>query len=131
MSRFAWAHAHETLIWASRGRGARHTFNYDLINSPDPGAQVGSVWRTPTVLRREKRMDHHPPTQKPLRLVRHALLASTREGYLVFDPFSGSGTTAVATKGVGALLRGGGAGGGVRPARRSADRGHGEGRPSA
>jgi site-specific DNA-methyltransferase (adenine-specific) len=33
-----------------------------------------------------------------LRLVRRALLASTREGDLVFDPFSGSGTTAVASK---------------------------------
>ena len=38
------------------------------------------------------------PTQKPLRLVRRALLASTREGDLVFDPFTGSETTAVAAK---------------------------------
>ncbi len=29
-------HAHETIVWASRGRGARHTFNYDLVNSPRP-----------------------------------------------------------------------------------------------
>jgi site-specific DNA-methyltransferase (adenine-specific) len=98
-------HAHETLIWASRGRGARHTFNYDLINSPDPGAQMGSVWRIPTVPKREKRMGHHP-TQKPLRLVRRALLASTREGDLVFDPFSGSGTTAVAAKELGRFFVG-------------------------
>src|SRR5215217_6470873 len=33
----AFTHAHETLIWASKGREARHTFNYDLINSPNPG----------------------------------------------------------------------------------------------
>jgi site-specific DNA-methyltransferase (adenine-specific) len=38
------------------------------------------------------------PTQKPLRVVRRALLASTLEGDLVFDPFCGSGTTAVAAK---------------------------------
>ena len=31
-------------------------------------------------------------------LVRRALLASTKEGDLVFDPFCGSGTTAVAAK---------------------------------
>ena len=104
-SQLAWAHAHETLIWASRDRGARHTFNYDLINSPDPGAQMGSVWRISTVPKREKRMGHHP-TQKPLRLVRRALLASTREGDLVFDPFSGSGTTAVAAKELGRLFVG-------------------------
>ena len=30
--------------------------------------------------------------------MRRALLASTREGNLVFDPFAGSGTTAVAAK---------------------------------
>lgn len=93
----AFTHAHETLIWASRGRAARHTFNYELINSPNPGAQVSSVWRIPAVPRGEKAHGYHP-TQKPLRLVRRALLASTREGDLVFDPFTGSGTTAVAAK---------------------------------
>jgi site-specific DNA-methyltransferase (adenine-specific) len=93
----AFTHAHETLLWASKGRGARHTFNYDLINSPNPTTQVSSVWRIPTVPRSEKRMGYHP-TQKPLRLVRRALLASTREGELVFDPFCGSGTTGVAAK---------------------------------
>ena len=93
----AFTHAHEDLIWASKGRGARHTFNYDLVNSPDPGAQVSSVWRIPAVPRQEKLHGYHP-TQKPLRLVRRALLASTREGGLIFDPFCGSGTTAVAAK---------------------------------
>lgn len=93
----AFTHAHETILWASKSRGARHTFNYDLINSPNPDAQVSSVWRIPTVPKREKRHGHHP-TQKPLRLVRRALLASSRESDLVFDPFCGSGTTAVAAK---------------------------------
>ena len=90
-------HSHETLLWASKGRGVRHTFNYDLINSPDPTGQVSSVWRIRTVPKAEKLHGYHP-TQKPLRLVRRVLLASTREGALVFDPFAGSGTTAVAAK---------------------------------
>ena len=97
MSQLAWAHAHETLLWASKGKGARHTFNYDLINSPNPTAQVSSVWRIPAVPKVEKLYGYHP-TQKPLRLLRRTLLASTREGELVFDPFTGSGTTAVAAK---------------------------------
>jgi site-specific DNA-methyltransferase (adenine-specific) len=50
-------------------------------------------------------MGRHP-TQKPLRLARRALLASTREGDLVFDPFSGSGTTAVAAKELGRFFVG-------------------------
>ncbi|MDP9454715.1 MAG: site-specific DNA-methyltransferase [Actinomycetota bacterium] len=105
MSQPAWAHAHETIIWASKGRGARHTFNYDLMNSPNSGAQVSSVWRIRTVPKGEKAHGYHP-TQKPLRLLRRALLASTDEGDLVFDPFSGSGTTAVAAKELGRFLWG-------------------------
>ena len=97
LSQLAWAHAHETLLWASKGRGAKHTFNYHLMNSPDPSAQVSSVWCIPAVPRREKTHGHHP-TQKPLRLIRRAILASTREGDLVFDPFCGSGTTGVGAK---------------------------------
>src|SRR5215207_9240393 len=99
----AFTHAHETLLWASKGKG--HTFNYDLINSPDPGSQVSSIWRIRTVPSSEKLYGHHP-TQKPLRLVRRALLASTQEGDLVFDPFCGSGTTAVAAKELGRFFVG-------------------------
>ena len=105
LPQLAWAHAHETLIWASKGKGARHTFNYDLINAPNPGSQMSSVWRIPTVPTSEKLHGHHP-TQKPLRLVRRALVASTREGDLVFDPFCGSGTTGVAAKELGRFFVG-------------------------
>jgi site-specific DNA-methyltransferase (adenine-specific) len=97
LSQLAWAHAHETLLWASKGSRSRYTFNYDLINSQDPSAQLSSVWHIPSVPRREKRNGYHP-TQKPLRLLRRALLASSREGDLVFDPFCGSGTSGVAAK---------------------------------
>ncbi len=97
LSQFAWTHAHETLIWASKSRSYRHTFNHDLINSRNPTAQVSSVWRIPAVPKVEKLHGYHP-TQKPLRLVRRALLACTKESELVFDPFSGSGATAVAAK---------------------------------
>ena len=91
----AFTHAHETLLWASKGKEARHTFNYDLISGL--GSQLSSVWRIPSVPKKEKLHGYHP-TQKPLRLVRRALLASTSEGDLVFDPFCGSGTTGVAAK---------------------------------
>jgi site-specific DNA-methyltransferase (adenine-specific) len=54
---------------------------------------------------REKSHGPHP-TQKPLRLVRRAVVASTREGDLVFDPFCGSGTTGVAAKELGRFFVG-------------------------
>ncbi len=99
----AFTHAHETLLWATKGKG--YTFNYDLINSLDPKSQMSSVWRIPAVPRREKLHGYHP-TQKPLRLLRRALVASTREGDLVFDPFCGSGTTGVAAKELGRFFVG-------------------------
>lgn len=43
--------------------------------------------------------DH--PTQKPEKLVAKAVLASSRPGDVVFDPFLGSGTTAVVSKKLG------------------------------
>ena len=78
----AFTHAHETLLWASKGSGARHTFNYDIINSRDPDAQISSVWRIPAAPSKEKLHGRHP-TQKPRRLLRRAVLASTAEGELV------------------------------------------------
>ena len=105
LPQLASTHAHETILWASKGEGARHTFNYDLINSKDPAAQVSSVWRIPAVPRREKLYGYHP-TQKPLRLVRRTLVASTHEGDLVLDPFCGSGTTGVAAKELGRFFVG-------------------------
>ncbi|HEU5459035.1 MAG TPA: site-specific DNA-methyltransferase [Pyrinomonadaceae bacterium] len=43
--------------------------------------------------------DH--PTQKPEKLLAKIVLASSREGELVFDPFNGSGTTTVVAKKLG------------------------------
>ncbi|WP_119066039.1 DNA-methyltransferase [Rubrobacter indicoceani] len=97
-------HSHELLVWAAKP-GARHTFESDAVSGAvnagvPPPAQVGTVWRIPHVPMEEKRHGRHP-TQKPLRLVRRALLATTRRDGLVFDPFSGSGTTAVAARELG------------------------------
>jgi site-specific DNA-methyltransferase (adenine-specific) len=105
LPQLASTHAHETLLWASKSKGARHTFNYDLINSPDPTSQLSSVWHIPAVPMREKTHGRHP-TQKPLRLLRRAVLASSVEGDFVFDPFCGSGTTGVAAKELGRFFVG-------------------------
>jgi site-specific DNA-methyltransferase (adenine-specific) len=81
LSQRACTHAEETLVWANRD--ARHIFNYDLINSSNPHSQMSTVWHNPIVPKNEKRLGYHP-TQKPLRLVSRALLASTGEGDLVW-----------------------------------------------
>ena len=55
------------------------------------------VWSGALTPHKEKIFGKHP-TQKPLYLLKKVLLASTREGDLVLDPFCGSGTTGVACK---------------------------------
>ncbi|MFM1768313.1 MAG: hypothetical protein RJA22_842 [Verrucomicrobiota bacterium] len=88
-------HATETLLWAARSSRSRHCFNYALMRQIAGGKQMKSVWRLPAPRPDEKRLGRHP-TQKPLALVERCLLAATREGALVLDPFLGSGTTALA-----------------------------------
>lgn len=46
---------------------------------------------------KDKRLYHHP-TVKPLSIIRTLVENSSKPGYLVLDPFMGSGTTAVACK---------------------------------
>jgi site-specific DNA-methyltransferase (adenine-specific) len=88
-------HATETIIWAARDKKSRHTFNYKLMKETNRGKQMKSVWEIKPPETWEKRFGKHP-TQKPIALLERILLASSREGDLVLDPFSGSGTTALA-----------------------------------
>ena len=95
--------SHETLLWASKDPGCRHTFNYDLVKNGDwpgdtlkrPNRQMRSVWSIPAPRPSEKQHGRHP-TQKPLGLLTRILLASSNEGDLVLDPFTGSSTTGLA-----------------------------------
>lgn len=57
--------------------------------------QMRSVWCIPTPGPREKKHGKHP-TQKPLALLERIVLASTNEGEVVLDPFTGSTTTGLA-----------------------------------
>ncbi len=91
-------HATEIVLWASkaqRGDRARYTFNYDDMKHVNGGRQMKNVWRFTAPGADEKTHGRHP-TQKPLALVERALLASTRPGDRVLDPFAGSATTGVA-----------------------------------
>jgi hypothetical protein len=60
------------------------------------GKQMKSVWEIKPPETWEKKFGKHP-TQKPVALLERILLASTNEGDLVLDPFSGSGTTVLAS----------------------------------
>ncbi|QET01047.1 MULTISPECIES: DNA-methyltransferase [Cupriavidus] len=59
------------------------------------GYNPKDLWSVPRIHRQDpERADH--PTQKPLEIVERMVLASCPPGGIVLDPFSGSGTTAVA-----------------------------------
>jgi site-specific DNA-methyltransferase (adenine-specific) len=91
-------HSTELILWATKAKKGKdkYTFNYDVMKAENGGKQMKSVWRMPAPGKEEKRYGKHP-TQKPIALVARCLRASTNEDDLVFDPFSGSATTGVAS----------------------------------
>lgn len=88
-------HSHETLLWASLGKKAKHEFNYGQMKYLNEDKQMKDVWQFTAPPRDEKIFGAHP-TQKPISLVGRCLLASMPQGGTVLDPFMGSGTTGVA-----------------------------------
>jgi site-specific DNA-methyltransferase (adenine-specific) len=91
-------HSTETVLWAAKTAKSKHCFNYQLMRQIAGGKQMKSVWRIAAPRTEEKKFGKHP-TQKPVALVERCILASTREGDLILDPFLGGGTTAVAALG--------------------------------
>lgn len=77
---------------------ARSITHYEVIVcwSKEAKQKVSRVWSIP-ILDYRSLHDWKPhPTQKPVRLLRYLLEQYTSEGETVYDPFVGSGTTAVA-----------------------------------
>lgn len=116
--------AHETLIWAKKSEGARRiTFNYRALKELNGGKQMRSDWelsaedavetsdgepsngppiedwRLPICAGAERLRDADGKklhsTQKPEALLERVLLATSKPGDVVLDPFAGTGTTAV------------------------------------
>jgi modification methylase len=93
--------AHETLIWASKGEKAKYTFNYRAMKTLNDEIQMRSDWEFPICggqerLKKEGQKVH--PTQKPEALLYRILLACTKPGDVVLDPFFGTGTTGAVAK---------------------------------
>jgi modification methylase len=96
--------AHETLLWCARSQEARYTFNYEAMKALNEELQMRSDWLIPLCggperLKRDGKKAH--PTQKPEALLHRVLLASTKPGDLVLDPFFGTGTTGAVAKRLG------------------------------
>ena len=101
--------AHETLIWAQKKKGAKYTFNHQSMkklndDSRENGLQMRSDWKLNLVNGKQRiksnGMKAHS-TQKPEALLYRIILASSKPGDVVLDPFFGSGTTGAVAKKLG------------------------------
>ncbi len=110
MTRRTFTHASEFVLFFSKGSG--WTFNYDELKRINPEQrkdgkprQMRDVWTIPLCQGRErlKGPDNRAlhPTQKPEALLERIIVASSRPGDIVLDPFMGTGTTAVVAERLG------------------------------
>ena len=90
---------HDDILMFTKSK--QFKFNLDRVRVPQKyyrdrnnmrGANPGDVWKFSHVHYCNGNRQNHP-TQKPEGLIERMILASSDEGDLVVDPFSGSGTT--------------------------------------
>jgi modification methylase len=97
--------AHETMLWCAKSQSSRYTFNYQAMKALNEGVQMRSDWLIPLCggaerIKGDDGKKAHP-TQKPEALLHRVLLASSKPGDLVLDPFFGTGTTGAVARRLG------------------------------
>ena len=101
--------AHETLIWASKNKKSKYTFNYQSLKCLNDDLQMRSDWNFPICNGKERLKKNGKKihsTQKPEALLHRIILATTNKGDTILDPFLGTGTTAVVSKKLGRIYCG-------------------------
>ena len=96
--------AHETLLWAVPSRRSRYTFQHRAMKALNDGLQMRSDWILPICSGPERLQANGAKahsTQKPEALLYRVVLASTRPGDIVLDPFFGTGTTGAVARRLG------------------------------
>ncbi|MGL4951104.1 MAG: DNA methyltransferase [Mycoplasma sp.] len=92
----------ETMLWVTKSKKSKFTFNYKTMKHINGGTQMKSVWSFAICSGNERLKDEDGKkvhsTQKPLELLERIILATSKVGDIVLDPFSGTGTTAHAAK---------------------------------
>src|SRR6201996_6758911 len=97
--------AHETLIWATKNPKQQYTFNYEAMKALNDELQMRSDWTLPICsgnerIKGEDGQKAHS-TQKPESLLHRVIVASTKPGDVILDPFFGTGTTGAVAKRLG------------------------------
>jgi len=83
------------IIWVA-SKGKKYYFDYDLAKKMNNGKQMRNLW----TINAKRHLTSHP-TEKPEDLLERIILLGSKNGYLVLDPFLGSGTTGVVSKRLG------------------------------
>lgn len=106
---------HETILWFTKSN--EYTFNLDAIRVPQKyqnkkhyrgdrkgqlscnpdGKNPGDIWMFRNVKHNHEEQTIHP-CQFPEDLIARIVLATTRKGEVVFDPYMGSGTVALVAR---------------------------------
>lgn len=94
------------LIWCKNNFGSGdlkcdYAPQYEMIVFCNPNGKPLHSPRESNILYFKKAENELHPTQKPIPLFSHLIQKSTEENALVLDPFSGSGTTAIACHNLG------------------------------
>lgn len=89
------------LIWNKNNFGSGDLYadyapKYEMIIFCNPKRKYLNGKRIPNVLNFKKTRNEFCPTQKPIDLFETLIEKTTNKGDIVFDPFSGSGVTAIA-----------------------------------
>lgn len=94
--------AHETMLWCSKSKKSKYTFNYKTMKYLNNNKQEKSVWEIGICIGNERikgkdgKKAHS--TQKPEKLLRKVILSSSNVNDIVLDPFMGTGTTGAVAK---------------------------------
>lgn len=91
--------AHETLIWCTKNKNAKYTFNYKTMKFLNENKQEKSVWHIGICIGNERLKNHQGQkihsTQKPEKLLEKVILSSTKQNDLILDPFFGTAQLAL------------------------------------
>ncbi len=94
--------AHEVLLWCAKGKNSKYRFNYRALKKLNGDKQMRSDWRLPICSGKERLRSKDGkslhPTQKPISLLYRVIVASTKVGDVLLDPFGGTGTSVAMCK---------------------------------
>lgn len=94
--------SHETLLWCSKSKKSKYTFNYKTMKFLNDSKQDKSIWDISICIGNERikskdgKKAHS--TQKPEKLLTKVILSSTKPNDIILDPFFGTGTTGAIAK---------------------------------